>query len=150
MMRKRAKNLTDKDIADIVSILDGWSGKLNWDLLIEAVEQRKRVKYTRQALHKYERIQHAFSLRKKALSDDAGTVPEVESPELQAALERIARLEGENARLAAENQRLLEQFVTWAYNAHTRGLDSAFLSRPLPPVDRDQTFRPKVTRPTKR
>lgn len=150
MMRKRAKNLTDKDIADIVSILDGWSGKLSWDLLIEAIEQRRRVTYTRQALHKYERIQHAFSLRKKDLSDGAGEVQQVEFPELQAALERIARLEGENARLAAENQRLLEQFATWAYNAHTRGLDNAFLSRPLPPVNRDQTFRPKATRPAKR
>lgn len=143
MVRKRAKNLTDQDIADIVSILDGWSGKLNWDLLIAAVEQRKRVTYTRQALHKYERIQHAFSLRKQAISDGAGVVQKVESPELQAALERIARLEGENTRLEAENQRLLEQFATWAYNAHTRGLDNTFLSRPLPSVDRDQTFKPK-------
>jgi hypothetical protein len=48
-------------------------------------------------------------------------------------------LTGENQRLKAENDRLLEQFVRWAYNASTRNLDEAFLSRPLPHVDREQT-----------
>lgn len=144
MAHKRSKNLSDGDVADIVSILDGWSGKLTWDLLIEAIEKRKRAKYTRQALHAYERIQHAFALRKKALSEGGGVVPKVESPELQAALQRIARLEGENARLEDENRRFHERFVTWAYNAHTRGMDEKFLNRQLPSVNRDQTFRPKV------
>jgi hypothetical protein len=60
------------------------------------------------------------------------------------AVERIARLEGENARLTAENSRLIEQFVCWAYNAHTRGLDRGFLTRPLPAVKRDQTVRAPV------
>lgn len=150
MARKRSKNLSDADVADIVSILDGWSEKLTWDLLIEAIVRRKRSTYTRQALHAYERIQHAFALRKKALSEGGGAVQKVESPELQASLQRIARLKGENARLEAENQRLLEQFATWSYNSHTRGLDNAFLSKPMPSVNRDQTFRPKAGKPTKR
>lgn len=150
MAHKRSKNLSDADVADIVSILDGWSGKLTWALLIEAIAKRKHAKYTRQALHAYERIQHAFALRKKALSEGGGVVPKVESPELQASLQRIARLEGENTRLEAENQRLLEQFATWAYNAHTRGMDKEFLSNPMPPVNRDQTFRPKAAKPSKR
>lgn len=66
-------------------------------------------------------------------------MPSRASPELQVALERIARLEGETARLKSENKNLLEQFVVWAYNASTRGLSHDFLSRPLPRVDRDQT-----------
>jgi hypothetical protein len=49
----------------------------------------------------------------------------------QGALQLIARLEAENARLRVENERLLEQFACWAYNAHT-----------LPAVNRDQTVRP--------
>ena len=138
MTRTRAPNLDDDHIAEIVSILDGWSGKLSWELLIQAIQKRKQATYTRQALHKHERIRQAFSLRKQLLSD-AGPAPKAESPELQAALERIARLEGENARLKAENNALLAQFACWAYNAHTRGLDQAFLSRPLPAVDRDRT-----------
>jgi hypothetical protein len=58
----------------------------------------------------------------------------VGSLKLQAALERIACLEAENACLEAENQRLLGQFACWAYNARTRGLGEAFLSRPLQAV----------------
>jgi len=150
MTHARARNLNDDDIADIAAILDGWPGKLSWELLIEAIARRKRAKYTRQALHKHERIRHAFTLRKKALSEGRiAAVPNVDSPELRAALERIARLEGENARLRAENARGLEQFARWAYNAHCRGLDKAFLSRPLPAVNRDQTVHPlKAVKPS--
>lgn len=139
MKRLRTRNLEDDDIADIVALLDGWSGTLSWELLIEAIEKRKHARYTRQALHRHERIGQAFSLRKAALAEGEGAAPRARSPELQMALDRITRLEAENARLTAENQRLLEQFVCWAYNAHTRGLDKAFLSRPLPTVNRDQT-----------
>ncbi len=143
MNSSRERNLDSDAISRIVAILDGWSGKLTWELLIDAIRRHLRADYTRQALHKHERIKQAFSLRKKALSDGrAGGVPDVDSPELQAALERIARLEGENARLGAENERFLEQFACWAYNAHTRGLDNTFLSRPLPSVNRDQTAKP--------
>jgi hypothetical protein len=156
MTRTRARNLDDAAIADIVAILDGWTGKLSWELLVDAIERRKHARYTRQGLDKHERIKHAFALRKKAIAEaiaagrDAG-VPDVESPELQAALERIARLEAENARVEAENQRLLGQFACWAYNAHTRGLDKVFLSRPLPAVNRDQTARPlKAVKPSAR
>jgi hypothetical protein len=142
MKRIRARNLDDEDIGDIVALLDSWSGRLSWELLIEAVEKRKFARYTRQALHRHERIRYAFSVRKQAITRNTGAgSAQVTSPELRAALERIARLEGENARLTAENHRLLEQFVCWAYNAHTRGLDKDFLSRPLPAVNRDQTPR---------
>ena len=140
MARTRARNLSAEDISDIVALLDGWSGKLSWELLIQAIGLRMRATYTRQALHKHERIKHAFAVRKRLLAaGGANVAPKVGSPELAAALQRIARLEGENARLESENQRLLEQFARWAYNAHTRGLDQQFLSRPLPPVNRDQT-----------
>ncbi len=142
MTRIRARNLDDEAIATIVGILDGWTGKLSWESLIEAVERHTHARYTRQALHKHERIKSAFSLRRKVIVEArSGRGPSADSPELQAALERIARLEAQNARLEAENQRLLEQFACWAYNAHTRGLDHAFLSRPLPHVNRDQTSK---------
>ncbi len=136
MAQKRAKNLGDADIKLIVEILDGWSGKLTWELLIDAIQLRMHNRYTRQALSKHERIRHAFDLIKKS---DEVSVRQVSSPELQMALERIARLETENRRLESENNRLLEQFVLWAYNAHTRGLDHIFLDRPIPPVNRGQT-----------
>ena len=135
----RERNLDDEAISRIVAILDGWSGKLTWELLIDAIRLHLRADYTRQALHKHERIKQAFSHRKKSLSSQPESKDFDGPPELKASLERIVRLEGENERLKVENQRLLEQFACWAYNAHTRGLDYAFLSRPLPSVNRDQT-----------
>lgn len=138
MVHKRAKNLDDADIKQIVEILDGWSEKLTWDMLIDAIELRMHNCYTRQALHKHERIRNAFELRKKGLVGGDGEIRTVRSPELQKSLERIARMEVENTRLESENEKLLEQFARWAYNAHTRGLDSNFLNQPLPPVNRGQ------------
>lgn len=139
MAQKRSRNLGDAEIKQIVEILDGWSGKLSWDLLIDAIELRMFNRYARQALYKHERIRHAFDIRKKELSGNGGEVHRVESPQLQIALDRIARLEAENRRLESENNQLLEQFARWAYNAHTRGLDHDFLNRALPSVNRGQT-----------
>lgn len=145
---ERARNLDDKAIEDIVAILDGWTGKLTWDLLVDAVHKRLRQSYTRQALHNHARIADAFRLRKQSL---AGATSKVKpkpkrasdaAAELDAALQRIALLEGQAERLQMENNRLLEQFVRWAYNAHLKGADKAWLDRPLHTPERDTT---KVT-----
>lgn len=140
---RRGKNLADQDIAAIVGILDGWRGKLTWELLLEAVQSRLLGSYTRQALNNHVRIADAFRDRKLALSQELGSGPrkrlENLSPELQAALERIERLEMQCTRLQKENDRLLEQFARWVYNAETRGLDREFLNRPLPSVNREPT-----------
>lgn len=136
----RARNIQDEDVAKIVEILDGWTGKLSWKLLLDAIEKRLSVRYTRQALHKYTRITHAFRHRKDALAnDDVQPRRKNLSPELKLALDRIDRLTAENKRLEAENLRLLEQFTRWVYNANTRGLDDAFLNRSLPSIDRGAT-----------
>ena len=139
MATRRARNLTDADIQQIVEILDGWTGKLTWNLLIDAIALRLHSRYTRQALHKHERIRHAFELVKNSPAVKGKAKERAASPEMQVALERIAWLEAENTRLKAENERLLEQFVIWAYNAYTRGIDEKTLNRPLPPVNRGRT-----------
>jgi hypothetical protein len=144
MARIRAPNLDDDAIAEIASILDGWSGKLSWELLIHAVKRKMHATYTRQALHNHARIKQSFALRKKALAEtQAGGSRRSRpvSPELQALLDRIERIEAANARLQAENHALLGQVACWAYNAQTRGLTEAFLNRPLPEIDRDRTMR---------
>lgn len=139
MSIKRSKNLNDVDIKHIVEIMDGWRGKITWDLLIDVIEARLYNRYTRQALHKHERIRLAFEVRKGQAAEGSKRAGGAKSPELRAACDQIERLQAQNRRLEAENNQLLEQFVRWAYNAHTRGLDQDFLNRDLPPVRRGQT-----------
>jgi len=136
-----AVHLSDKDIETIVKIIDGWSSseKLTWDNLILVAQMRLFRKYSRQALSRHERIKRTFALKKQFLSTGSDLKTEFKSVELQKAMERIERLKAENERLKDENNSLLEQFARWAYNAHTRGLDEAFLNRALMPVDRERT-----------
>lgn len=140
---QRGKNIDDKIIEEIVSILDGWDGKLTWEKLIEDIAKRLGSVYTRQALHQHERILSAFQLRKASLTEQSNRHSSPARPrsdeEVEMLIGRNERLQAENARLKAENTRLLEQFVVWAYNAHIRGLSEEFLSRPLPAIDRDYT-----------
>lgn len=141
MAKSRAKNLDDAAIELIVSVLDGWAGKLTWDLLAEAIEKRTRVRYTRQALDKHGRIKTAFQLTKERLAGAprAARKPKLSEAEAEALAQRYERLLAENERLERENNRLLEQFQTWLYNAHLKGLTKEYLSSPLPHVDREQT-----------
>jgi hypothetical protein len=152
MRHKRSRNLDDAAISEIVGILDGWTGPLSWEILIEAIEELMRVRYTRQALNNHERIKLAFSLRREALK--AIGVPmrvNAKTPEVEASLQINARLEAEVDRLKAENTRLLEQFVRWSYNANNRGVQEEVLNRPLPDVNRDPSFRrPAFAKPPPR
>lgn len=142
MRHKRSRNLDDAAIGEIVGILDGWAGPLSWEVLIEAIEELMRVRYTRQALNNHVRIKLAFSLRRETLK--AIGVPirvSAKTPEVEAVLQINARLEAETDRLKAENTRLLEQFVRWSYNANNRGVREEVLNRPLPDVNRDSSLR---------
>lgn len=138
----RSKNLTDDMIYKIVKLLDSWNGKLTWDTLLDTIALRLYQRYTRQTLHKHERIRAAYSQRKEALSNSSNkaVVPQVGHKLDDEIIRKIGRLEAENQRLEAENQQLLEQFVVWAYNAHVRGLTKEYLSQPLPHVNRDQSL----------
>ena len=134
--RKRAPNLNDSQIAVIVKIIDGWTGALTWQALIDRIEIERHARYTRQGLAKHERIQQAFTNYTEREPKSSKRRPEIEL--LRG---RIARQEAEIKRLEAENQRLLEQFARWAYNAHQKGFDQDFLNRQLPNIDRASNTR---------
>jgi hypothetical protein len=140
MTKQRSRNLSPEDVELIVGLLDGWSGTLTWKGLIESVERRLYFRYTRQALHAHQRIRDAFGLCKERLVRGARKkgVKHV-SQEMRLLIERLARRDAEIERLKTENQRLMEQFVVWLYNAQIRGIGQAELGRPLPRVDRGQT-----------
>jgi len=144
--KSRARNLDDSAIEKIVQILDGWTGKLSWALFIVQIEKVTHNAYTRQALDKHGRIKDAFAGRKVALGGRDRKLFENKSPEMQLALQRIARLEAENERLKDENNTLLNQFIRWAYNAHSRGLDQTFLSTPIPPIKRERSDKPQLVK----
>lgn len=132
--KKRSKNLDDQVILSIVEILDGWKGKLTWNLLIDEIEKRLFQRYTRQALFAHERIRNAFELKKVDIPFVIENGRKKCGPEAVMESERYARLISENERLKNENQRLLEQFNRWAYNAYTRGLTPEFLNQSLPSI----------------
>ncbi|MFZ6048079.1 hypothetical protein ACFW0H_18380 [Pseudomonas sp. CR3202] len=145
--RNRARNLDDRSIERIVEIMDGWnSPKLTWELLIEQISLRLRVRYTRQALHNHSRIKAAFSERKKTLSRTNFNDPKPQTPDQL----YISRLEEEIERLKRENNNLLEQFNRWIYNGALNQLSDQMLdlmNRPLPPVYRQRsTLPPKAVK----
>jgi hypothetical protein len=142
MKHRRSRNLDDAAISEIVGIVDGCTGPLSWNILIEAIDERTRVRYTRQALNNHERIKLAFSVRRETLrATGVPTRVDKATPEDTALLQVNARQEAEIDRLKAENARLLEQFVRWSYNANNRGVGEEVLNRPLPAVNRDSSFR---------
>lgn len=144
----RAPNISPADIETVVGVLDGWTGKLTWDRLIAVLEAKLRATYTRQALSNHARIADAFDGRKKALRGQESfgkATPKDTSPEMQVALRRLERVEAENLRLAAENERLLVQFTLWLYNAEMRGLTKDQLSAPMPRSLKEATVFSKVT-----
>jgi len=145
MTRIRGKNIDEATEAAIIGILDGWSGKVTWDLLAEAVCALIGHRYVRQALDANERISAAFKLhrnRPRGKTVEAKS-PEM-SPEVRILLESIERIKAENARLASENAAYIETFTTWAYNASNRGLTEAYLNAPLPKIDKEQTRETKL------
>jgi hypothetical protein len=142
MKHRRSRNLDHAAISEIVGIVGGCTGPLTWNILIEAINELTRVRYTRQALNNHARIKLAFALRRESLK--ATGVPvrvDTATPELAALLQVNARREAEIDRLKAENTRLLEQFVRWSYNANNRGVGEEDLNRPLPAVNRGSSLR---------
>lgn len=135
-----AKHLTDKDINNVVELLDEWptDAKLTWDKLVEAVEHDYRFKTTRQTLQKQQRIKTAFIEVKVIISGNPVTSSKSKQKlpaSLKAAANMIEKRDRTIARLERENRAILEQFLTWQYNAHIHGMTIAQLNQPLPTKD---------------
>ena len=132
-----ARHLTDKDISNVVDILDDWptDSKLSWDRLVDAVEHEYKYRTTRQTLQKQARIKMAFNEVKVLLAGKAPTGKVSLPPSLKVAAGRIERQQRAIGRLERENQQLLEQFHVWLYNASRFGISIEQLSESLPSKD---------------
>lgn len=140
MKKTRAPDLTNERLQVVLDTLDGWKGKLTWDLLIDAVEKGTGIKYSRFTFAEYPQIANAFSLKKDALRGTwKGDRGEPRDERVRAVLEQVERYKAKVLRLEQENQLLLEQFVTWAHNAERKGVTVMMLNAPLPKPQRDRS-----------
>ncbi|QFI39719.1 hypothetical protein FR932_18840 [Moritella marina ATCC 15381] len=132
-----AKHLTDKDIADVCDVLDGWptDTRLTWDKLVDAVEHDLGFKTTRQTLQKYARIKNALKEVKKIISGGEPKANLSLPPSLKVAAEKLDKKDNTIKRLEEENRQLLEQFHVWLYNAYRLGVTPDQLNTPLPNKD---------------
>lgn len=140
MKKRRAPDLTQEHITTVLDTLDTWRGKLTWDLLLDKLESAWGHRYSRFTLAGYPEIANAFAHRKDALR---GTLPVSRGTptdeRVLAAIEQAERFKAKAERLEAENNLLLERFVTWAINAQMKGVDMDALNKPLPKPDRDRS-----------
>lgn len=140
MKKARAPDMTPKLIQVVLETLDGWKGKLTWDLLLAAVEKATGITYSRFTLAEYPEVANAFSLKKEALRGVRKSEPATPRDErVRAALEQVTRLQATVERLRQENMLLKEQFVTWALNAERKGVTISMLNAPLPMPERART-----------
>lgn len=140
MKKNRAPDLTQEHIATTLDTLDVWRGKLTWDLLLDKLEEVWGYRYSRFTLASYAEVANAFAHRKDALR---GTLPASRGTptdaRVRAAIEQAERFKAKAERLEAENNLLLERFVTWAHNAERKGVTMDMLNTPLVKPDRDRS-----------
>lgn len=127
------ERLRKRDVQSIKALIDGWTGRVTWPRIVERAERILGRETTRQTLASYIEIRLAYR-DKKAILKDAPEPASVHT--LKSAADRIRRLTDDVSRLTQENQRLLNQFVVWQYNASLANLSREDLNRPMISIDR--------------
>ena len=134
---RRSKKINKLIMQTVLNILDGWSGRLTWSLLIDAVARKTYQQYTRQTLADHREIQLAFRLTKERLLVHKVGTKTLYSPGEIIESQRNQALRAENERLKAEMEYMQEKFNRWAVNAFTRkGMTEEMLDEPLQKVRR--------------
>lgn len=131
------RHLTDHDIQVLVDLIDGWDGRLTWDGLCDRAGEVFGFRPTRQTLNAHLAVKSAFDSKKNYIK--MGPTPSRRPSSLSYAEQKIRRLESEVERFKFENERLIERFIRWQYNAQKRGISKAMLDEHLPVIDRDSS-----------
>ena len=134
-----ARHLTETNIEMLARTI-GTLEVATWNAVAGLARQRLGHAYSRQALARHPRIRTALAARREQLSRKV--TPRRPKPKTHGEavlLNRIDALEAELARLQAENESMMAQFVVWAHNTHVLGIPDHRLDAPLQPVDRAYT-----------
>ena len=131
------RHLTDHDIQILVDLVDAWEGKITWDGLCDRAGELFGFRPTRQTLNAHLPVKSAFDAKKNYVR--SGLAPSRRPSSLSYAEQKIRKLESEIERHKHENERLIEQFIRWQYNAQKRGITKAMLDEHLPVIDRDSS-----------
>jgi hypothetical protein len=118
----------------IVGLINRWTkdlGKLTGPNLEKQVEKCLNLVLTRQGMFKHQEIDTAFVEKRKEL--EGGKPKRIRLVGEELLLQRIKRLEDENARLKAIKSGYEERFVRYLYNAKMKkGMTVEELDTPLP------------------
>ena len=133
-LRRRSPRLSQERIDAICEIIRDWQGRLTWDDLCQAYEQKTGFLYTRAALNNHIPIKAAYERYCKE------PTPVERDKELSASKRRVLKLKAKVAELETIRDTLLERLSRWAVNAAERGLDEDFLNRPLDLIDRSENY----------
>ena len=133
------RHLTDHDIQVLVDLIDAWEGRLTWDGLCDRAGEVFGFRPTRQTLNAHLAVKSAFGAKKNY--GKVGPTPSRRPSSLSYAEQKIRKLESEVERHKFENERLIEQFIRWQYNAQKRGVTKTMLDEHLPVIDRDSSER---------
>lgn len=133
-----AKHLTKVDVEAIINIIRAWGDeKLTWGAICQSAAELVGKTPTRQSLNQNTLVKQAYKSQKAGLRIHG---PRTSTPSsLKVAAARISKQQNEIDALKAINTALLEQFVTWQYNAYKNGLKEHHLNKPLPRIDRERT-----------
>ncbi|EON2890818.1 hypothetical protein ACNDCI_000561 [Escherichia coli] len=127
-----AKHINGYHEKKIVDVINTWSidEKLTWNALCDRLVRVIGKRPSRQSLSCHVRIAESFNVKKTTIK--SGVIHTVKPANLKVASQRIKRLEAENEALKALNERYLEQFKVWLYNAHLKQITIEELNNPLP------------------
>ena len=116
----------NEDLKNTRTIDEKQTWKAMCDRLVRVIGKRP----SRQSLSSHVRIAESFNVKKTTIK--SGVIHTVKPANLKVASQRIKRLEAENEALKALNERYLEQFKVWLYNAHLKQITIEELNNPLP------------------
>jgi len=134
--------ITKATLPKIMRELDRWEGKLTWPLFCDRVAKVLDVaSVSKHTMYLYPAIKERFQQRQKDLREVKQALPRDFT--LEAATRRISDLEAQVKRLEETNNRLLDQFRRWQYNAYANNVrvDVLALDKALPEVNRSGRSR---------